>query len=41
MKVFAFGLAVLLISVAINAAAAVIGSDFGDDIVVVYYYLRP
>ena len=38
MKVFAFGLAVLLISVSINATAAVIGGGFGDDIVAVYHF---
>ena len=36
MKILAFSIAVLLISVSINATAAVIGSDYGDDIVAVY-----
>ena len=38
MKILAFSIAVLLISVSINATAAVIGSDYGDDIVAVYHF---
>lgn len=38
MKILALGIAVLLISVSINATAAVIGSDYSDDIVAVYHF---
>ena len=38
MKVFTLCIAVLLISVSMKATAAVIGSDYGDDIVAVYHF---